>query len=286
MCFAARVLPAPIQDVLAWIGTHVAFLLLPQRRRWSREYLEAILDRPVSAVDIWRHIHAFTQTLLAKVRSGLGQKVDVVCEGEDRRTADLLFEGDPLILGTFHVGASDLLGFSIGATGRRVRMVRMQVDNSADLDKLIKIHGDAVGIIWVNNPHEMLLSLRDALQSDATVAIQCDRNEGAEKGECFHFLGEDRLFRISIYRLARLFDRRVMFCVAVPDGSYRRFRVLAHPAFDGSTLSDADFRAAAHAHFQDALNWLEAILRQHPLQWFNFLPLNPVAQPTAKENSQ
>lgn len=286
MCFAVRVLPAPVQDVLAWIGTHIAFSLMPQRRRWSRQYLETVLDRPVSAVDIWRHFHAFTQTLLAKVRSGLGQRVDVVCEGADRQTADVLFVGAPLIVGTFHVGASDLLGFSICTTGRRVRMVRMQVDNSADLDRLIKVHGDAVGIIWVNNTHEMLLSLRDALESDATVAIQCDRSEGVENGESFRFLGADRLFRVSIYRLARLFNRRVIFCVAVPDGSYRRFRVLAHPGFDGSGLNNAEFRAAAHSHFQDALNWLESILREHPLQWFNFLPLNPVARPVTKEGRQ
>lgn len=286
MCFAARVLPRVIQDIVAAIGSGIGCMLMPRQRQWSRHYLTALYGRQPTTADVFRHFHAFTRMLLAKVRSGNGQPVEIICEGDDRQRAAILFGDTPMILGTFHVGASDLLGFHIHATGRKVCMVRRAVDNSADIEQLTRVHDNAIGFIWVNDPTEMILSLRDALQSNATVALQCDRDEGSRGGDVFHFLGTKRVFRTSVYRLARLFNRRVLFCIAIPDSGYQRFRILSHHCFDGSGLDDNNFRAAAHTHFQDVLHWLESILKQHPFQWFNFLPLNSPADPQPNGDQQ
>ncbi len=283
MRFAVRILPRPLLALGTWIGGGVACLLMPKERHHSTLYLEAILRRRPSKLEIWRHFHAFAAVLVAKIGAGMGRKVELVCEGQDLEHAKIIYADDPLLLGTFHVGASDLLGFEVSQTGRRLRMVRIRVGNSGDLAALTRIFGNKVQFVWVNKPEHLLFALRDALQADdVTVALQCDRTEGAERGEPFAFLGRQRLFRTSIYRLARIFDRKILFSVAVPEKGFHRFRIRAYNVFDGSGLDNRQYQVAAREHFQGVLNWLEAILLEHPYIWFNFLPLNPevVPEPT------
>ena len=86
------------------------------------------------------------------------------------------------------------------------------------------------------------------------------------------------MFPFTIYHLAVLFDRPVVFCVAVPERTKDQMRVFASTVF---TPDPAAGRAAnlavARIHFQAVLNQLETLVRQHPFLWFNFLPLNPKA---------
>ncbi len=273
--FGVRVLPLSLQYAGGWIGASVAYWRMPAQRNHSRAYLEAILQRPPLRREVWKHFYTFTLYLIAKVRAGVGKPVELVCEGSDREHAEILFGNDPMLLGTFHVGASDLLGFHIGETGRRVCMVRMRVGNSGDLDALAHSLGDAVRFIWVNDPGQLLLSLGEALRSSDTIAMQCDRIDHTGRKEVFDFLGKPRIFRTSIYRLAWLFKRKVIFCVAVRDKGIHRFRIRVYPAFDGSGLDKKAHHMAAHRHFQGVLTWLDGLLKENPYLWFNFLPLNP-----------
>ena len=85
------------------------------------------------------------------------------------------------------------------------------------------------------------------------------------------------MFPFTIYHLAVLFDRPVVFCMAVP-ASGDELRLIASPVFTPDPAAGRDANArAARAHFQAVLAQLETLVRQHPLQWFNFLPLNPEA---------
>lgn len=270
-----RVLPHWLQYSMSSIGATIAYCRMHEQRNHSRAYLETLLGRPPTRREVWKHFQVFSFYLLAKVRASVGKPVDLICEGSDRERTGILFEDAPMLVGTFHVGASDLLGFHVASTGRHVRMIRMQVENSENLDALVRSFGETVRFIWVNDPHELLLSLREALESADTVAMQCDRMEGEGQCEAFEFLGKQRLFRTSIYRLAWLFKRKIIFCLAIKEKGIDRFRISASQSFDGRDLDKEAHREAAHVHFQGVLTWLESLLKNNPYLWFNFLPLNP-----------
>jgi predicted LPLAT superfamily acyltransferase len=108
--------------------------------------------------------------------------------------------------------------------------------------------------------------------------LNCDRLEFSAKTEPFLFLGVERMFPFTIYHLAVMFDRPVVFCTAVPGAVRDELRVFASPVFTPvpSAGRDANLQSARR-HFQGVLSQLETLVRQHPLLWFNFLPLNPVA---------
>jgi predicted LPLAT superfamily acyltransferase len=272
------VLPEAIFRPVRGIGTAVAMAGMPEQRRHSRDYLALVLKRPPTWRDVWRHFFAFEEALMYKLR---------VINGRPHRTvygpgtADIrawLEGGGPVLLGTFHVGVSDLLGCEIAGYGsQQVYIVRQRVGNSHDTDKLAERFGSRLHFLWVNEPEEMIFALKEAAATPAAIALQCDRIGSAVRTEEFEFLGARRRFPFSIYRLALIFDRPVLLSVGVPDGPAHAV-LHASPRFDprpGEPRSEALQRA--REHFQAFLHQLEELLFQQPYLWFNFTPLNPPA---------
>ena len=190
--------------------------------------------------------------------------------------------GGPMLLGTFHVGVSDLLGCQIGGYGlQEIYVVRQRVGKSNDIDKLAERFSGRLHFLWANEPEEMIFALKEAAATTAAIALQCDRPEFAARTEEFEFLDARRRFPFTIYHLALIFGRPVLLSVGLPDGPARAV-LYASPRFDlrpGEPRSEALMRA--RAHFQAFLRQLEQLLFKHPYFWFNFTPLNPPVAPPA-----
>src|SRR5258708_21992460 len=217
---------------------------------------------------------------MVKLRAGRGVRVSCMLERENEPAFEALLSSDrPALFGTFHFGGSDLLGYLLGERGRRVSIIRLRVGNSADTRLLGRRFGGKVSFLWINDPANLLFDLKAAIEAGDSLALKCDRPEFSAKAEPFRFLGADRLFPFTIYHLALLFDRPVVFCIAVPDAGKDRLRVFASPVFmpDPAASREANTRAARQ-HFQAVLVLLETLVRSHPFLWFNFLPLNPEAR--------
>lgn len=273
-----RVLPEAVFRPLRAIGTAIAMAGMPAQRRHSREYLATVLGRPPTRRDVWRHFFAFEEALMVKLRVVNGRPHRTVYAPGAGDFRAWLEGGGPVLLGTFHVGVSDLLGCQIGGyLHREVYVVRQRVANSHDTDKLAERFSGRLHFLWVNEPAEMIFALKAAAATPAAIALQCDRLEFTARTELFEFLGVRRRFPFAIYHLALIFERPVLLSVGIPDGP--SLAVLhASPRFDprpGEPRPEA--LARARNHFQAFLCQLEALLRRQPYLWFNFTPLNPPA---------
>lgn len=265
-------------------GTWVGLAFMPAQRAHSRAYLEIILGRPARLIEVWRHFFAFAVFLMLKLRAARGMAVRCTLEPGNAAAFTALVKSDrPAFFGSFHFGGSDLLGFLLCEFGRRVSIIRQRVGNSADTALLNERFSGQVSFLWVNDPASLIFDLKTAIEAGDSLALNCDRLEFSAKTEPFHFLGAARLFPFTIYHLAILFDRPVVFCIAVPGGDAGGLRVYATPVF---TPEPAAGRAAntstARRHFQAVLTQLEVLVRAHPFLWFNFRPLNPVAPAAAR----
>jgi len=314
-----RVLPEVVYRPLRALGTAIAMAGMPAQRQHSRAYLATVLGHPPTLGDVFRHFFAFEEALMLKLRVANGRAVPCDCTPSGQPFLDWLATGGPVLLGTMHVGVSDMLGFQLGGqvnsarnsqpsdmgettmprlpagTGgtdvppvgleckisakgkRRVYLVRQRVGNSHDTERLAARFGDWLRFIWVNDPGEMLFALKTAAATGDAIALQCDRVEFATRTEAFDFLGARRLFPVTIYHLARIFDRPVILTVGLPTPAGRS-RLYGAPRFDlvpGEPRGAA--RARAHEHFQNFLRQVEGLLREQPYLWFNFAPLNPPA---------
>jgi predicted LPLAT superfamily acyltransferase len=275
---AQRLVPRWLLHVPLAIGTWVAVARLPGPRRYSREFLSFVWGRRATVFEVWRHFFTYLDFLLLRLRAASGAQMS--CTLEPAESADfeaLMHSGEPALFGTFHFGHSDLLGFLLATRGRRVAMARLRVGNSADTDMLERQFGQAVKFIWVNDPENLLFAMKEAIERGDSIAMQCDRLFSS-RTEAFQFFGARRVFPFAIYHLAVLFGRPVMFCVGLPDGRGGT-RVTASPVFRARPeLGRAENLARARDHFQAVLTRFEALVRQHPYHWFNFLPMNPVAE--------
>lgn len=261
-------------------GSAVGVLCMPAQRAHSREYLRLILGREPRWRDLWEHFYAFADFLILKLRAGRGVPIACTMEPANRAAFETLAGSDrPALFGTFHVGWSDMLGYLLSDWDRRVSVLRTRVGNSEDTRLLGERFGTkGVSFLWVNDPANFLFELKDALQSGISLALKCDRIDFSARTEVFDFLGARRVFPFTIYYLAVLFDRPVIFCIGLPGLERDTLRVLASPVFTPDPKRDRRTNlAAGREHFQGVLRQLEAVLRRNPYLWFNYLPLNPEA---------
>ncbi|MGA2016825.1 MAG: hypothetical protein ABSH26_07690 [Opitutaceae bacterium] len=269
-----RALPEAIFRPLRRAGTWVAVAALPRERRCSREYLRAVLGREASIAHVSRHFFAVCEALMLRLRVAGGRPHLCVLEAGAGDFGAWLKSERPALLGTFHIGDSDLTGFMLaGQEHRRVHIVRLRVGNSHDTDALAARVGDRLRFVWVNEPGELLFALKEAGASGDSVAMQCDRPGHSSRTEAFEFLGARRSFPFTIYHLALIFGRPVFLSFAEPFGPGLTL-VHASPVFEPEAGEPRDAALGrAREHFQGFLGRVEAHLRANPYQWLNFFPL-------------
>lgn len=271
-----RVLPEWAFRPARAIGTFVALMAMPAQRRHSAEYLQIILERPPSMLEVFRHFFAFEEFLMLKLRIANGKKHRCRLAENTDDFEDFLNSSDPALLGTLHFAHSDLLGFLLGdKKRRRVSMVRLKVANSEDTDELGKLFEQWVSFIWVNEGEDLLFALKEAINAGESIALKCDRVEFSAKTESFHFLNARRIFPFTIYYLALIFRLPVILSVGIPGDSGESVVVSTRRWIPDPALQRAENLALARAHFQSFLNHIESLLRRNPYWWFNFLELNP-----------
>lgn len=259
------------------IGAWVAMSVMPTARRHSRVYLSTVFHRPARLAEIWAHFCAYAEMFVLRSRLAEGRRHHPQPSASCAALMTVLDSRRPALLGTFHFGNSDLLGFLLNTFGLRVHMIRLRMQSSRDTHRLANRFGEAVTFIWVNDTDNLLFAVKQAAQSGRSIALKCDRPEYSSKVEPFHFLGERRLFPFTIYHLAILFKLPVTFCVGVPQGPDESL-LYGSPVFEPDGGTKAENLARGRTHFQNVLMQIEALLRTNPYLWFNFTPLNPVAR--------
>ncbi len=280
LLWADRWWPRWLFQLVMSAGTWIALGRMPRQRRASREYLSVVLDRNPRVIEVYRHFSAFMDFLMVKLRTGSGAPIH--CDLEPTHADEfnaLVGSGKPALFGTFHFGSSDLLGYLLSDRDQRVSILRLQVENSEDTRLLGERFGDKVSYLWVNDPREMLFALKGAIEAGRSVALKCDRVDHSARTEAFNFLNARRLFPFTIYHLAILFQRPVVYCIAIPTSDPGRIQVYSSSVFHpDSNQPREQILEAAREHFQSVLTLLESLVRNHPYLWFNYIPLNPVAK--------
>jgi predicted LPLAT superfamily acyltransferase len=257
-------------------GTWIALANMRDQRRHSRAYLRIALGREPTLREIFRHFFEFEEMLMLKIRVADGRPHRGVLAPEATDFRCFLDTPEDALLGTFHFGHSDLVGFLFGGQEkRRVSMVRLRVGNSHDVERLGLAFGRWVSFVWVNEGENLLFALKDAITAGGCLALKCDRLEFSSRAEPFRFLGARRLFPFTIYHLAVIFERPVFLSVGVPGGPGESV-IHSSPRWapDPAVSRSANLNSA-RAHFQGFLDQVDSLLRQNPYWWFNFLELNP-----------
>ncbi|MEW6703968.1 MAG: acyl-CoA synthetase [Pseudomonadota bacterium] len=251
-------------------------LFAPTARRHSKRFLGRALGRVARFIDGYRHVHAFTATILDRVYLLRGRLdlFDVSIRGAEL-IDQTLEEGRGAFLVGAHMGSFEVMR-AVGEAheGLRVAMV-MYPDNARLVNEALH------AIAPDNQPHiialgrmQSMLAVRDWLDGGGLAGMLGDRTLGAEperSGELrVPFLGHEAVFGDGPFRLAALLRRRVIFMAGVYLGGNRydvRFETLAD-------FSERMGPAEREQQIQQAVRVfaarVEALCREHPYNWFNF----------------
>lgn len=264
-------LPDRVVRLLLGLGTWIAVCVMPRQRGYSRAYLSVMFGRRPRWREVWRHFFTYTQALMARIRAAERGAHRCTPQPSFAAFRALMKSGRPALLGTFHFGHSDLLGFLLGEFRRHVHMVRLRVGNSRDTHRLADRFGDWVTYVWVNQNQNMLFALKEAAQSGGSIAMMCDQIEHSSKVEAFDLLGARRLMPFTIYHLSLIFRLPIVFCLSVP-GASNESLLHGSSVFEPDAASKEANLARARVHFQTFLRQLESLLRSNPYLWFNAIP--------------
>ncbi len=278
IAFWDKVLPNKLGQMVLGIGTWVALVLMKERRKYSCEYLKIIFGYEANIIEQWRHFFAFSSFLVERLRMARGKRPVFYWHTDNEKNLNRLTNTHrSFLIGTFHVGYSDLLGFHIGDLIPHIYLLRLRMDNSEEVERMVKLFQKKVSIVWVNDDSGLIVALKQALESDFPVAMQCDRTDHSSKTIEVDFLGACRIFPFSIYHIGIIYNRPVAFTYAIPD-SKGHVEVYFTEAFYPDSGSKKENLQRAQVHFQSVLSELESVLKTNPYMWFNFTELNPIAK--------
>jgi predicted LPLAT superfamily acyltransferase len=252
-------------------------LFAPTARRQSKRYLQRALGRPARFRDGYRHVHAFTATILDRLYLLRGRLdlFDVEVRGGELIDETMAAGRGAFLVGG-HVGSFEVMR-AIGHAhdhALRVAMV-MYPDNAQQINEALR------AVAPDNEPHiiplgrvQSMLAVRDWLDGGGLAGMLADRRLEAASDRTndvvVPFLGQEAVFADGPVRLAALLRRRVLMMAGIYLGG-NRYEVRFEPLADFSEpASPAEREAKVEQAVRDYAARLEALCRAHPYNWFNF----------------
>jgi len=242
-------------------------------RRASREYLERVLGRRVTAWHVLRHIHCFSCTILDRLfmfSEGF-RRFDIRTSGVEE-LEEAMRKGRGLLLMGSHLGSFDALRvLSHERSDVEVRIV-LDVEQNPKLSALLNALNPslAAGIINARQGGPATaIAIREALDRNAIVALAADRGQPHNAMQAASFLGHAAPLPTAPWLLAAALKVPVVLAFGLYRGGNRYD--LHFETFSERVSIERRQRTAALGHvLQRFADRLAHYARLAPYNWFNF----------------
>ena len=269
--------PRPLVPPIGVITTAICLACMARERRATARNLRRILGARGwrLGVAVWRQFYSFSRFMVAYcdlprlTPDTLRARLDAATALETR-LRDALAHGRGAIVLTAHLGNWEVGARALELCGARVNVVMVPDRASAAERWLIRVRDTGnVRLLRVGDNPASTLALRAALARNEIVAIQADRVVG-DRALTVDLFGAPFRVPLGPFLLAYLFDAPLLPAFVVQEGWWRWRGVSDAPIrFPRSADRDADLLAGARQYAAR----LEACVRAHPDQWFNFYDL-------------
>ena len=263
---AASAMPRPMRLRVAMRLADVASRRLPAERAVVRRNLTRILPgTPPRALDelvgaVFRNFAVcFADLITANRRAGVGALVAAIDGTAELQKATR--DGRGLVVLTAHLGNWELAGRMLARDGARPTHVVVAAEADPAVERFLRGGVAPVRFVTCAAPTASL-ALLAALRRGEIVALQGDRALGTRGDVLQPFFGAPAPFPLGPFVLARAAGAPVVpaFCLLDAD---RRYRIVV-----GAPSSvEAGGEEAALRRW---VATLQAMVKRHPAQWFNF----------------
>jgi hypothetical protein len=234
------------------------------------DYLRRCLRRRPTALDVYRHILAFSSTIHDRIYllNDRRDLFDVRFSGLERLHERSATQGGLFLFGA-HLGSFEVLrAASQDQPGPRVFMA-MYSENARQVNRMLAaVNPTAMHDIIELGHIDAMLTVHRRLEDGAVVGVLADRAAGPDHFIRVPFLGSPARFPSGPFRMAAMLRRPVFFMTALYRGGRRydlHFELLA------DFSQPVDHRdAAARVLLDSYVAALERHCRSAPYNWFNF----------------
>jgi predicted LPLAT superfamily acyltransferase len=230
------------------------------------------LGTKATFADVYRHFFSFGMSLIDRYAFLIGKQSLFTFETirEDLIVSALEGKKGAILLGA-HIGnwelAGNLLSDRIKAEIHYV-MVDAEKSDVRSVSKQALSQRRVVPIPVGQGGLELVLAVRNALRHNGLVCMHGDRNVG-QKSAQHSFLGENVTFPIGPFAIAASTGAPIIPIVVIKRGMSKYFfKAFAPMQFDGVTAENRD--KYIFTAMERYVGILEQIVKEHPLQWFNF----------------
>jgi KDO2-lipid IV(A) lauroyltransferase len=262
----AGVLPRALRLHAAHAVAAVAAGRFPDERAVVRATLARIIEGASPAeldarvAEVFRNFAICFTDLITSNRVTRTEDLLARTEGlEHLATAERLGRG--LVVVTAHLGNWELGGRLLARTVTRPTHVVVAPERDPGVERFLRADGGPVRFLMRTGPLDVL-PLVSALRRHEVVALQGDRALGGRGDRLHTFFGVPAPFPLGPFLLARAARAPVLpaFCLLRPD---RRYTIAIGEPWTVETGAESEALARW-------VSVLEAKIRQHPTQWFNF----------------
>jgi lauroyl/myristoyl acyltransferase len=264
-------LPHSLTRLISAIGAEMGYRLCKQRREALMSNLEAIAAVEADRKKLARSsFHNFLRMLHDFCDCAASGSARVNALMYERRGFESLEggrrHGKGILLITGHLGAWELGGMVLAADGFPVNVVTM-AEPTQELNEWRQKYRERFGIktITVGSDKFAFVEIIQALRRNELVAMLIDRPY-LNSGVPVNFFGRSTLFSAAAARIWQYTQASVIpaFVVQLNPGQYGCY---AYPPIDMA----AD--RTVEENSQGIANVFQAIIREFPEQWFNFVPI-------------
>jgi len=266
---------APRPLVRSLLYPIVAYFLLtaPQARLASSGYLRRALGREPTWRDCWRHFFYFASCTLDRIYL-LSERFTTFDIEVDRpaAVADLVARRPGCLLFVAHFGSAEALRV-IGVNKRGLPLsILLDRQHGRMLMSLLEQLNPNLAqnvIDAADRGPQLVLTLKDALQSGRMIGIMADRALATDRAVLVDFLGSQARLPVGPWQLAGALQAPVILGFGCYMGGNRyavRFEVFA----ESMQLPRQGREAAIAAYAQRYAQRLEHFAREAPYNWFNF----------------
>jgi predicted LPLAT superfamily acyltransferase len=260
----------PVGQALLYPITLYFLLMLRGRRRASRGFLDRVLGRPATILDVFRHFFTFSCVLLDRLffLSNRLSHFEIKVHGLEEVVSSLAQSRGCILLGA-HLGSFEVLRVVARRSPVPVKIL-MYRNNAGSYSRLVEALDPALAdsIIEIGEP-EAMLRVKESVGCGEIVGILADRAPQNDRIATVPFLADLAAFPTGPLILAATLDTPVVLFFGIRTGN-RRYEVCFEHFANHVNLNRA--RRA-----EDLAMWvrryaarLEAYVRRYPFNWFNF----------------
>lgn len=224
--------------------------------------------RVKSAWLTYRNHCDFAEVVIDRFAMYAGKKFDISISGYDNFEA-VASKPESFVQLSSHIGNYEIAGYSLRAEQKRFNALVFAGEKESVMANRNKMfEGNNIRMIPMRADMSHLFVVNEAIAAGEIMSMPADRVFGSQKVFETDFLGLPARFPQGPFMLASLHGLPMLF-VAVMKAGKRRYHITVRRV-EPECAPPANTRDRAKAMCEAYVRHLEATVRSHPTQWYNY----------------